>query len=471
MAAVFLEKEIICKTKRNSIYAILDIETTGGKYNEEGITEIAIYRYDGQQVVDQFISLVNPERPIQLFVSTLTGITNEMLRNAPKFYEIAKRVIEITEGCVFVAHNAVFDYRVVSLEFERLGYHYQRETICTVELSKRLLPGMASYSLGKLVRELGIPVIDRHRAAGDARATVSLFKILLSKDLNKEIITSSVRVIPKKQVDTKLLEILKELPAETGVYYFHNTEGEIIYIGKSKNIKKRVTQHFTAENKKSKQLQELVCKVSFEVTGSDMVAQLKENEEIKANKPLFNRALKRTIFLYQLDTFTDKDGYINLKIEKINNKKKSITAFTNFQQAKNFLHRVVGEFGLCQKLTGLHHTASACFAYTVGECNGACVKQESFEEYNKRVADVISKFSFEDKSLLLIDKGTSLDNKYVVYIENGKLVGMGTFNLNFQINNIDILKSMLTPLSDNRDSRQIVKNAMANNKFLKIRTL
>jgi DNA polymerase-3 subunit epsilon len=421
--------------------------------------------------VDQFISLVNPERPIQQFVTSLTGINNEMLRNAPKFYEIAKRVIEITEGCILVAHNAVFDYRVIALEFERLGYTYVRPTICTVELSKKLLPNMPSYSLGKLVRELGIPVVDRHRASGDALATVKLFKLLISKDLNKEIISSSVRLIPKKQVDTKLLEILKELPTETGVYYFHDSEGKIIYIGKSKNIKKRVTQHFTSEARKSKKIQEQVHSVSFEITGSDLIAQLKENEEIKTIKPLFNRALRRNIYLYQLDSFVDEMGYIHLQIEKTNSKKNFITTFTNYQQAKNFLYNVTSQYQLCQKLTGLHSGQSACFAHGIGVCLGACVNQELPDDYNQRVQEVIAKFTLLGKSMLLIDKGTDINNKSVVYIEKGKVIGMGSFNLNFQINNIEILKTMLTPLTDTKDAHRIIKNEMANNKFLKIKTL
>jgi len=149
------------------LYAILDIETTGGKFNEEGITEIAIYQFDGQSVTDQFISLVNPEQPIQEYVVKLTGISNKMLRNAPKFHEVAKRIIEITENCTLVAHNASFDYRMLKLEFKRLGYEYERDSICTVDLSKTFLPEAPSYKLGKLVKSLGIPLSDRHRANGD----------------------------------------------------------------------------------------------------------------------------------------------------------------------------------------------------------------------------------------------------------------------------------------------------------------
>ena len=236
------------------MYAILDIETTGGKYDEEGITEIAVYRFDGHKIVDQFSSLVNPERKIQPFVVNLTGINNEMLRSAPKFYEIAKRIIEITKDCILVAHNAQFDNRILTTEFDRLGYPFEKETLCTVELAQKLIPDLPSYSLGKLARSLGIPISDRHRAQGDAKATVDLFKVLLTKDIGKEIVTESIRKDPKRYLEPKLLDLIGNAPTATGVYYMHKEDGTIIYIGKSKNIKKRLTQHFTSDSRKSKKI-------------------------------------------------------------------------------------------------------------------------------------------------------------------------------------------------------------------------
>ena len=175
-----------------------------------------------------------------------------MLRNAPKFYEVAKRIVEITEDCILVAHNAKFDYRILRTEFKRLGFQFERKTLCTVELSKQLIPGHKSYSLGKLTRELGIPVSDRHRASGDAIATVKLFKLLLAKDTEKTIIQEAVRLEPKYQMEPRLFDIIEELPSVTGVYYMHKEDGEIIYIGKSKNIKSRINQHFTSQTPKSK---------------------------------------------------------------------------------------------------------------------------------------------------------------------------------------------------------------------------
>ena len=331
------------------MYAILDIETTGGKYNEEGITEIAIYKFDGHNVIDQFISLINPERPIQPFVANLTGINNQMLNNAPKFFEVAKRIVEITTDCVIVAHNSSFDYRILKTEFSRLGFDFERQSLCTVELSKKLIPDQPSYSLGKLVRGLGIPLSDRHRANGDAMATVKLFKLLLLKDIEKKIISETVRIETIRQVDSKLLDIIANAPTATGVYYMHREDGTIIYIGKSKNIKKRLNQHFTNDNRKSKKIQEEVVSVTYEITGSELLALLKESEEIKRNKPVYNRALRKSNFNQALYTFTDENGYINIKIAKADHRKSSITTFTNRQQAKLYMHRWTEEYNLCQK--------------------------------------------------------------------------------------------------------------------------
>ena len=450
------------------MYAIIDIETTGGKYNEEGITEIAIHRYDGHQVIDSFISLVNPERSIQPFVVNLTGINNQMLRNAPKFYEVAKRIIEITTDCIIVAHNAKFDYRILRTEFKRLGYSFERQTLCTVELSKKLIPDLESYKLGRLCRTLGIPVTDRHRANGDALATIKLFKLLVDKDLQKSIISNSIRLEPKYQLDPKLIDIVASLPTITGVYYMHRSDGEIIYIGKSKNIKKRINQHFTSTSPKAKKIQIQVATVSYEKTGSELVALLKESEEIKRNKPIYNRALRRTIFTDALYSFIDDNGYINLKIDKADGRKKPITTFTNRQSAKSFMFNAVENYMLCQKLTGLHKVNKNCFNYTIKSCNGACIQKELPEIYNYRAQQLIAKNSFENSNLVIIDKGREIQERSAIYIKNGVFKGIGFFNLNYQINKIEILQSIITPMENNRDVQHILKSYLRKNKKLKI---
>ncbi|MAQ76144.1 MAG: exonuclease [Aquimarina sp.] len=450
------------------MYAIVDIETTGGKYNEEGITEIAIYRFDGQEVVDKFVSLVNPERPIQPFVAKLTGINNEMLRNAPKFYEVAKRIVEITEDCIIVAHNASFDYRILRTEFARLGYDYERQSLCTVELSQKLIPDQQSYSLGKLVRGLGIPLSDRHRADGDAQATVKLFKLLLAKDSDKSIVKNTVRLDPKRQLDNKLLLLLEKVPSITGVYYLHNEEGDIIYIGKSRNIKKRLNQHFTSDNKKSKVIQQEIENVTFEATGSELVALLKESEEIKRIKPAYNKALRKNTFTQALYKSIDKNGYINLHLGKIDYRKDVITVFTNRQQAKTYIHRWIEEFTLCEKLTNLDNSSGNCFKYTIKECNGACIKDESRIEYNNRVEKLLDLQSFKEKSLLIVDRGRSVDEQSVVVIEKGKFKGIAYTNLNYQITNQNVLKNIITPMEHNRDAHNIIQSYIRQNKKVKV---
>jgi DNA polymerase-3 subunit epsilon len=462
----FLAIEII-KSKYLLEYAILDIETTGGKYNEEGITEIAIYRFDGDKVVDQFASLVNPERPIQPFVVNLTGINNGMLKNAPKFHEVAKRIIEITDDAILVAHNAQFDNRILTTEFDRLGYNFDKETLCTVELSKQLIPDMPSYSLGKLVHSLGIPITDRHRAQGDALATVELFKLLLLKDAKKEMVRQFVKKDPKRQVDSKLLSLIKAAPTDTGVYYMHRDDGTIIYIGKSKNIQKRLTQHFTNDNRKSKAIQLEVTAVTYEKTGNELIALLKESEDIKQLNPKFNRALRKRKFNSQLISFVDEEGYINLKIEKADGRKKAITTFSNHQAAKANLENIIGKYALCQRLGGLQDTKKACFSYSIKECLGACIQEESPASYNKKAQSFLEDYSYGNQHMLVIDRGRNPEERSVILIEHGVYRGFGFYTLNHQITNPEILKSIIRPMENNRDAQHILQSYLRKHKVIK----
>ena len=450
------------------MYAIVDIETTGGQFNEEGITEIAIYKFDGHEVVDQFISLVNPEKEIQPFVVKLTGINNAMLRSAPKFYEVAKRIIEITEGCILVAHNTSFDYRILRTEFNRLGYDFVKPTLCTVELSKKLIPEQPSYSLGKLVRALGIPMSDRHRASGDAIATVKLFKMLLAKDTEKEILISLIKAEIKSGLTPKLLDIVESLPSRTGIYYMHNEKGDLIYIGKSKNIKKRVNQHFTGTANKSKKIQIEVFAVTHEETGSELIALLKESEEIKINKPIYNRAQRKSIFQWALYKEVDENGYINLTIQKADGRKKEITSYTSAQEGKNALFKITEKYTLCQKLNGLYETLNGCFQYKIKECNGACLGKESPEEYNERVENFIREMEFDNNNMIIIDRGRSVNERSAVLIENGIYKGYCFYDLNYQINNIDVLKNIIIPMQNNRDTRHIIQSYLKRNRVMKI---
>ena len=227
------------------MYAIVDIETTGGSARLERITEIAVYVHDGKRIIDEYSTLINPERNIPYFITALTGISNEMVEDAPKFFEVAKKIVEITEGNIFVAHNARFDYSFIRQEFSMLGYNFKRPLLDTVSLSRKLLPGHKSYSLGNLCRDLGIEIVGRHRASGDALATVRLMEILLGKDSEQK--NGSLVKNRKASKLHPALDIQKiaDLPEEPGIYYFHNDSGEIIYVGKSRNLYQRVNTHLS----------------------------------------------------------------------------------------------------------------------------------------------------------------------------------------------------------------------------------
>lgn len=449
------------------MYAILDIESTGGKFNEEGITEIAIHKFDGEDVVDRFISLVNPEKPIQPFVAKLTGINNNMLRTAPKFHEVAKRIIEITEDCVLVAHNAQFDYRILRTEFRRLGYDYQRKTLCTVDLSKLLLPDAESYSLGKLVRSLGIPVSDRHRANGDALATLKLLQLLLLKDTEKTILKTAIRKEAHGELSEKQLDMVRGLPDAIGVFYMHNKDGEIIYLKDSENIRKRVNQWFTNPNDRARKLGKETKKVSFERTGNSLMAQLKALKELQKNKPKFNQPHQRPKALFGLKSERTPEGYLKIGVGKRTKKNEHYGRYPSAVSANNALYRLTKEFGLCDKLSGLSEAKGACGKYTDNKCLGACIGKEHKESYNNRVQQALSKFSLKDKNVLLLDRGRQVGEQSVLMVRNGIPIGTAYTDLNYQKNNIHILEQLLSPIDASEMAYLMIETYLRKNTFIK----
>ena len=278
------------------MYTIVDLEATGGKFNEESIIEIAIYKFDGVSITDQLISLVNPEKEIHPYVEKLTGISSKMLKTAPKFHEIAKRVIEITSDSVLVAHNAQFDYRILQLEFKRLGFDFSMKSICTVILSQELLPEQESYKLGRLSRSLGIPIKDRHRASGDALATVELFKILLEKDVKQEIIRKSIVEFPGEKMDNIFKDVIDNLKENAGVFYIYNVNNELVYIDFSKDIKNKLIKLFTSKKFIPKYVQNNFKTIKVHPTGNVHIAILKTLQEINSLKPKINNNVDPKIF-------------------------------------------------------------------------------------------------------------------------------------------------------------------------------
>lgn len=440
------------------MYAIIDVETTGGSFVNERLTEIAVYIHDGTRIVDEFSTLLNPEQPIPYMITRITGITDDMVANAPRFYEIAKKIVEMTEGATFVGHNASFDYNFIKNEFKRLGYNYRRPTLCTVKMSRRIIPGMQSYSLGNLCQELGIVVENRHRAAGDALATTKLLELLLKTDPQAI----------EKQSGSSIPEMIREVPEEAGVYYLHDLSGRIIYIGKSNNMFGRLLQHFrNSETHKAVEMRNRTASVSYEQTGSELIALLLESDEIKKHKPIFNRAQRRSIFSFGLFEFTDENGYRNLHLGHQLNGKQAITSFTSMDHARNYLYGVIEKFELCQKLCRLYETQGACFQYGIKQCRGACVGKESPEHYNRRADAAIRLSGFMQPDFFIIDKGRNNEEAGVVKIAAGRYCGFGYIDTSENINQ-ESLNNCIKSYDDNRDTRQIIQTYLKKNPRTKI---
>ncbi|WP_405377777.1 exonuclease domain-containing protein [Nonlabens sp. Asnod3-A02] len=444
------------------MYAIVDVETTGGKYNEEGITEVAIYKFDGHEIIDQFASLVNPEKEIQPFVVKLTGINNAMLKRAPKFYEVAKRIIEITEGTTLVAHNAGFDHRMLRLEFDRLGYEFERPTLCTVELAQSLLPDQDSYNLGKLTRSLGIPLTDRHRATGDALATVKLFKLLLQKDINKEIISKSLKHFKPLKIEPNLKAIVDQLPAATGVFYVYDVNGTILFISKSKNIKKRVTQLFTGSNKKSKEIQKKVAEITFEKTGSEMVSILKEHIEIRKHTPALNGRIKRNNFSHGLYIYYDTNQTPRFFVKSVVKDPNYIITFSSSRSGYSFLEKLEKKYGTSVKFRKLPHNDASLSIHQ----NTAVT--ESLDLLNETVNEIITTYSLKATNKILVDKGREASERSVILIENGRVTGYAFVNLRIQMTDIKMLKSLLTPIEDHGQVLHLVASYIRHKKIYQI---
>jgi DNA polymerase III subunit epsilon len=446
------------------MYSIIDIETTGGNPYRDKITEIAIYLHDGTQIIREFHTLINPERKIPYFISRMTGITDEMVARAPKFYEVAKTIVELTENSVFVAHNASFDYNFIKTEFKNLGFFFQRECLCTVKLSRKIIPGYKSYSLGKLCNDLNIIIENRHRAQGDALATVKLFELLVHEkptEIFVETLGIKFNNNPVNPVITR--ETIEQLPQKTGIYFLMDEHGSIIYIGKSKDIRQRVLSHLS--NVKTKRALEMVQKITnieYEVTGSELLALLKESEEIKNHKPLYNRAQRRSLYNYGLYSYTDFNGYTCLKVEKTINGAVPHTCFASLDKAKEFLFTLTEKFNLCQNLTGLYATKSACFQYAIKQCRGACMGVEPADSYNLRVKDALDYAGFIKENIIVLDQGRTSSETSFIMVENGRYLGYGYASKEEQLLNPDDFKQLLSPAEDNRDVRQIISGFLRN---------
>ncbi|MEJ6777534.1 MAG: exonuclease domain-containing protein [Crocinitomicaceae bacterium] len=440
-------------------FAIIDIETTGGSPKDSKVTEIAIYKHDGKEIIDEYSTLVNPEIPIPPFIVNLTGISEKMVKNAPKFFEIAKKLIEFTEGCIFVAHNVSFDYSVIRYEFNSLGFDYRRAHLCTVRSSRFIIPDHDSYSLGKLTKNLGIALIGRHRAGGDALATAKLFGLLYKKD-QKSLETFIQEELNPKRLHPNLdIKALDEIPNKTGVYKFFNPENQLIYIGNSIDIKKSVEHHLrNTKTNKSAKMQPEISRIEFELTGSELIALLLESEIIRQHQPVYNKSSHKNKISHGFYNYIDKAGYTRFFIGlKSNTSGIPLASFMSKKDGDDFMAQVVKKNKLCGKLCDLYNTNHSCFKYEIKECAGACMQEESTESYNKRCQEAINQLNLLGNSFYVIDKGRERAEKTLILFENGSLKGYGYAPFHFNKSSVKKWKTFIDFIIDTPDSIAILE--------------
>jgi len=393
------------------------------------------------------------------------------LKKLPGFFEIARNIVELTEGRTFVAHNARFDYSFIREEFKSLGFNYKRNIIDTVALSRKLIPGHKSYSLGNICRDLRISINGRHRASGDALATVKLFEILMKKDReingNKALLMKNTKV---SKLNPKLdINKVDRIPDVPGIYYFYNENGDLIYIGKSRNLQQRINTHLSNNTtNRSMEMRDQIADIDWEATGSELIALLKESSEIKLNKPVYNRLQRRSGFQWGIYSFPDENGYINFRYGQINNDDIPVSVFTSKEKTRSKLISLVEMYQLCQKLSGLYETDGACFHHQVGLCKGACCGKESAAEYNERALKAGEEFIFTTRNFFIIDKGRDDEERCAVKIVNGKYSGWGYFNINDMGFGLSAVHDCIKKSVDNRDIQVILKQYLRNNRVEKI---
>ncbi len=446
------------------LYAIVDIETTGSYAAGNGITEIAIVTHDGKQVVDFYETLINPRQQIPYFIERLTGISNSMVANAPGFSDVAARIYELLQDKVFVAHNVNFDYSFLKHHLEACGYTLGAKKLCTVRMARKIVPGMSSYSLGKLCNQLGINHANHHRAGGDAMATADLFAMLVANDKDG-VIDTMLKGRNREQYLPPHLPVqqVDSLPPVPGVYYFYNVAGKAVYVGKAKNLKRRVKSHFS-NNKAGKQKQDFlrdIHRISYKECATDLMAHILESTEIRRLWPMYNRSQRGYLPKFGLYVYEDQQGYKRFAIEKNKQVYKPIHTFNTLIEGHNRIREMISEFGLCARLCNLAKGADCANGIFAEGCTGQCTKLKA-KRYNRRVDDAIKWLHKQLPTFAYVDKGISDDEQSCIFVNKGAFYGMGYLHDGVLPDNILELQEKLEPMPDNDYIRNLVyKHAAA----------
>jgi len=441
------------------MYAIVDIETTGGYASNNDITELAIVLHDGQKVTERYETLIRPDREIPRYIQVLTGITPAMVQNAPSFAELAPKIVELLKDRVFVAHNVNFDYSFLKHHLSQVGLDLASPKLCTVRLSKKVFPGLVSYSLGNLCRQLEIAIEQRHRAGGDADATVRLFNLLLENNAAPHIETFIKRSAKEQSLPPNLpKEEVEKLPYSPGVYYFHDQKGKIVYVGKAKNLKYRVRSHFT-HNGSGRQRQDFlrtIYSISYQPCSTELMAFIFENIEIRRLWPQFNYSQKSFNAVYGIYLFEDQAGYMRLAIDKKRKNLQPVYTFSLLDEGRRMIKKLIKKFELCPKLCYLQSDDGPCTGMAEKICKGACERKESRTIYNNRVKKAVDYLQENLPTFAVVDEGQHEEEQSCILIERGRFYGMGYIPAGTPIQNIESLKAKLIQYPENDYIRGLI---------------
>jgi len=453
------------------MYAIVDIETTGGYAQHHRVTEVAIYHFDGSRITDKFSTLINPGRAIPNFITGLTGITTAMVEEAPTFEDVAEEIYDWLKDRVFVAHNAHFDHSFLKREFELVGIQWQTKKLCTVRLSRKIVPGLDSYSLGALAESFGIKIPNRHRALGDAHATTKIFDILLKRDQQGVIAKSIKRNSGEATLPSNLNKAdYDNLPNKAGVYYFLDAKGTVIYVGKAINIKKRITSHFSGEAKEwnRSNIRNEICNITYELTGNELIALILESQEIRRLWPKYNLAQKFKGEEWGVFDYEDRNGYLRFSVNAVSRGTKPLITFPSKGEAWNFMWEKVKAHDLCPKLSGLQVAKGLCFSHQTGACKGACQGVEKTKKYNKKVQQAIDSFFESGSSAAIIGQGREDGERSLVLVEKGNYLGFGFYDQQEKISDFESAKNFIRLSKDNRVVQHLVNSYLINPKGVEV---
>lgn len=445
------------------MYAIIDVETTGGSPATDRVIEIAVILYDGSTVIDKFSTLINPRRPIDPYVTKLTGIRDEMVQDAPSFEEIHQKILELTHEAIFVAHNVKFDFGMLRQEFKRLRIDFNRRLLDTVTLARKTLPGFDSYSLGNICDSLGIQIENRHRALGDAEATV----LLLEKILTKEASARYIDIELNHGIDVELLPPyiskaeIEKLPDDAGVYYYRDELGRVIYLEGAKSIRKKVITHLNSDavTPERKRMYELMRSIDYELSGNELIAKLQAHSEQKLHQPEFNKKVKIQSYTHGIFLSADEQGFKQMKIHPINwEQDELVLRCTSKASANKILTRIIKENNLY-----------SWFALR-SRMKDKGIDQKSLKSYNQQLEKAVRRFLYKQPNFFILAQGIHPDQFGVVWVHQNEYRGFGFFDPVFQPPTPENLREVIKSHDDDSEVQKTIRNFLRKSKNIKMVT-